>query len=1374
MPRFWPVALLFLAGHAHAEFNPQGRSKKPKPTAHPGAPAPARPAPAKPAASSPGPAAARPVAAPSSPPPGEGKRDKPDAKGPSNEALIQRYTGIVLSQPGADFPLQRLLELYRERDGQLDALLADLAKRAEAGGATRYAALVAVAGLEKLEGRPERAQAAYERAIGEDPKNPIAVVALARMLNERNDKAAARTRFEQALPALKDDADREQVLRTLLGLCLDLKDYDAAKRYHEQLVKRAGGSFFVRAELGRELLLRGAYERAAEEYKTVVRAAAGDNRVLAPALRDYGKALEKLGKSDEALVQFRRALELAGESGVRREIAAAIVDTYRQKDRLPELITELEKRQSTQAEDLRTLGALYEETGQVEKALTAYRRALNADSKDLATHLKVVHLLEVRGDLEQAIAEYDALIRAAPRNPDFVFQLAEALISRGDRKKALTRLQELEARSGNDEETLAALVDFYERVDEKDRALALLQRLAGSAAADPEHLVELGARYWQEGDKKKALLTWQRIRAVVPDRARGLQILGDIYLEHDMPKEALSALSEAAKLAPKQARYRKAYALALERTSSASGTREGKSAQFEEARKIWEDLIREAGTDANLPREARQHIVTLYSLEGQLGQRVPALERRLAQTPPDLEAGRLLAEAHLRVRRYADAERVLTRVIDAAPGDVESLSSLERVLVLEHKLREAINVLEKLSRTDGKRAREYFQRMASYAAELYQDDEAVRYAARAVELSPDDAEGHKKLGEMYRKRQDIAKSISEFRQAISKNERLFAVYLELAELLLGQGEADDADMLLRRVIRASPDEELVSQAARLSMQVNLGRGTLESLEHDLLPLALNSPERPIYRQLLLEVYGALAYPLLEREKSDRPKDAEAARVALDRLGERAVKPLLDALSDPREAEQEVALTLLSHVQNKSAGPTLFSYAIGSGDSDLRSRAMLAVGMLRDPALVPRFEGLLVASGRVTAAESDPMLLAAVWSVARLRAPRAEHLLTQLANSDAPEVSALGIIGLSLLGVRAGAAEANRVLGEAEAGPLPRAAAAFAVAEFAQKSQENLLSELSEANDPSLSALAVLGLARLNSAHAQRAIADALCSSEGVLSRASGDAALVWATGTYRKAKEPLPAPDGALDVRRLIDGLRPSGYSGAERVLALEKMSPALSQAFVRAAAVSPERARAVADLLVVDAGKLPFAPLTAEAEFTPAERTRIESLARELGTTLVPTFIALAKHPAPDVRLFALRFLGQRSEASAKGALSAALGDELGSVRRAALSALTASAPESKDGVIALLKTEPDWALRATAVETLGRVGDGSHDPAIVAALSQSAAHDPFAMVREAALQALVAVDGAAAQHVLQQSHDSDPEPRVKARAQALLDRLK
>src|SRR4029079_4989186 len=126
--------------------------------------------------------------------------------------------------------------------------------------------------------------------------------------------------------------------------------------------------------------------------------------------------------------------------------------------------------------------------------------------------------------------------------------------------------------------------------------------------------------------------------------------------------------------------------------------------------------------------------------------------------------------------------------------------------------------------------------------------------------------------------------------------------------------------------------------------------------------------------------------------------------------------------------------------------------------------------------------------------------------------------------------------------RAAATQPSKLLRQAEAGPLPRAAAAFALAEAGQKTQENALTELTEASDPSLAALSVLSLARLNAASAPRAIAEALSSPDPLVSRAGADAALVWANGSYRKPKDPLPAPDGTLDVRRLIDGLRPSGY----------------------------------------------------------------------------------------------------------------------------------------------------------------------------------------------------------------------------------------
>src|SRR5690606_25971441 len=268
----------------------------------------------------------------------------------------------------------------------------------------------------------------------------------------------------------------------------------------------------------------------------------------------------------------------------------------------------------------------------------------------------------------------------------------EALIQQGDRARALAQLKRLEARSHDDEEILAALADFYERVEEGERALALLKRLTEVGSRDPRHVVELGDRYWQQGQKDKARQTWLRIKALVPDRARALFTLGEVYLEHEMPAEGLEALREAVRLKPKMMRYRKAYALALERTGASAGDRADRFRQYDEARAIWEKVLQESGDDPQLAREARQPIVTLWGLAGQLEQRERPLAVRLNGNPPDLEAGRLLAEVQFRLRQYVRAEKTLREIVKHAPGDTTSLLRLEQVLVQERKLEAAIEV----------------------------------------------------------------------------------------------------------------------------------------------------------------------------------------------------------------------------------------------------------------------------------------------------------------------------------------------------------------------------------------------------------------------------------------------------------------------------------------------------------------------------------------------------------------------------------------------------------------------------------------------------------------------------------------------------------
>ncbi len=223
-------ALLALAGPASGQdFDPHGRHRPaPRPAPHPGG----NPGP-KPA---PGPGAAPPAAG-----------------GPSQAVLLERYTRVVLSQPGAAFPLQRLAQLYRERDGNIAKLVTDFEQRASQPGADQYAATVSLAGLYRIDGRVDDAVKTLEQAIALKAGDATALLALAHLHQDRGDAADALSRYQQALPLQTLQADKEQTLRTLMGLALDVKDYDAAKGFHRQLVALEPTSLFVKGELGREL-----------------------------------------------------------------------------------------------------------------------------------------------------------------------------------------------------------------------------------------------------------------------------------------------------------------------------------------------------------------------------------------------------------------------------------------------------------------------------------------------------------------------------------------------------------------------------------------------------------------------------------------------------------------------------------------------------------------------------------------------------------------------------------------------------------------------------------------------------------------------------------------------------------------------------------------------------------------------------------------------------------------------------------------------------------------------------------------------------------------------------------------------------------------
>src|SRR5690606_6668135 len=136
------------------------------------------------------------------------------------------------------------------------------------------------------------------------------------------------------------------------------------------------------------------------------------------------------------------------------------------------------------------------------------------------------------------------------------------------------------------------------------------------------------------------------------------------------------------------------------------------------------------------------------------------------------------------------------------------------------------------------------------------------------------------------------------------------------------------------------------------------------------------------------------------------------------------------------------------------------------------------------------------------------------------------------------------------------------------------------------------------------------------------IARLLLSDDAAVRPAARAAALVLATGQYRRTGEALPLPNGDLDLSQVLARLVPDDYAAADEQKALERLLPDLELAAIRAARASTDGARAVAEALSSEGGRLPFAALLVESGEDPEMRRRAEAVAQRIAAKLVPAFL--------------------------------------------------------------------------------------------------------------------------------------------------------
>ncbi|MGE5180481.1 MAG: tetratricopeptide repeat protein [Acidobacteriota bacterium] len=326
----------------------------------------------------------------------------------STEAVNHHARALTLV-PGYPASFKALTRLYAQLDRHRE--LVELLERAvdEAKHTTlKIAYLMKIGSVwEDSLADPPQALHAYQRVLELDPDDLVAIHAVQRVA-ERAERHAQHVAAIEREAELVDDRDHRVGLYHRAGTVLDelVKDHDAALLRFRKALELDPAFVPALASVGRIYHGAGRWQELLEIYEREVKATTGADAV--GLLHKMGELCEdKLADLPAAVALYRRALEL---DPTYRPAIRALVRRCRESADWKGLVQALETDVAS-TDHAPTRAGIWFEIGQhcedwlddVEKAITAYRRALEARADYRPARVALARLYGEKGEWMQLI-----------------------------------------------------------------------------------------------------------------------------------------------------------------------------------------------------------------------------------------------------------------------------------------------------------------------------------------------------------------------------------------------------------------------------------------------------------------------------------------------------------------------------------------------------------------------------------------------------------------------------------------------------------------------------------------------------------------------------------------------------------------------------------------------------------------------------------------------------------------------------------------------------------------------------------------------------------------------------------------------------------
>jgi tetratricopeptide (TPR) repeat protein len=381
------------------------------------------------------------------------------------------------------------------------------------------------------------------------------------------------------------------ILESLLDIYEKMSNKDGVISALKRLAQLSPDDVALRLRLAVALEDAGKSSEAIMEYEGLLDRMRPQD--LLPIYNGLGYLYAGIGKNDEAISFYLKALELSREDANIYYNLSILYDKTGQKDKANQYLSKvIELKPDSQGDNLRLIENLLE-AGRLKEAERSLREFLKGNANSLDAWLLMTKVAEKNGDKAALKTAYEKIMDINPQDNNVRYNLGVMEYEAGSPDKALSYLKKYTESLPDDADARSLLFDIY-KLQKKDdlaykEALAIIKLKPGGTDSyqyifdylskkdrynDMAGIMEAGikvnpkdvnirkyliASYLKTGKEGKALTQMKAVLDLKPDDTAMLMQLAKLYEKQDKPDEALALYRKILEISPENEEAEEAY-----------------------------------------------------------------------------------------------------------------------------------------------------------------------------------------------------------------------------------------------------------------------------------------------------------------------------------------------------------------------------------------------------------------------------------------------------------------------------------------------------------------------------------------------------------------------------------------------------------------------------------------------------------------------------------------------------------------------------------------------------------------------------------------------------------------------------------------------